>query len=322
MRMPHNKRIPKRDNVMSNINTPQRASGLGNNNVVGGMHDGVFGIVPNTGNTGITGTANHGPTMLRFGAVTQDWVSRVNTAGGSVSTSTMAAVNKWLMDLNAAGLYSKILRANLFCGNNLTACITPLINVQGGASDTNVNLIESDYSEALGLHGDGSTKYLKTGLSPTGPTIGIACYSRTAFNTSTRFFLACRDGGVTDAYRLGRTSATNMGTNLGGNANFASVAEDPTPAAFYVGSRVSSTDLQIYRNGVSLSTNATATVAGNPNQELYVFCQNSAGSPSGFLIGTIYLAGYAIDDGTMTTAQQATYYTIWQAFQTALGRQV
>ena len=102
------------------------------------------------------------------------WRRRVLDNGGSVSQQTMAAVDQFCRDIAAAGLRGRFYRLNLFCGTGLAAALVPLyvgerIGVpRGSGTDTNNNFVAGDYNEtgsSSGLTGNGSTKYLSTGLA-------------------------------------------------------------------------------------------------------------------------------------------------------------
>ena len=107
----------------------------------------------------------------------QSWINRVYANGGTVSTSTAAAVNTLCSSIDAAGIRDRFYRLNLFCGTGLSAALVPLYRGPslggtqfGNATDINTNFVSGDYVEAGatgGLQGNGSTKHLATGLPMT-----------------------------------------------------------------------------------------------------------------------------------------------------------
>jgi hypothetical protein len=107
-----------------------------------------------------------------------DWRTRVIANGGSVSGSTLKAVSDFCKAIDKAGIRDRFYRLNLFCGNAdsaLNAVRTPLYRAQsftasplGNATDENTGtFVQGDYAENNGLLGNGSTKYLSTGLPMT-----------------------------------------------------------------------------------------------------------------------------------------------------------
>ena len=112
-----------------------------------------------------------------------DWANRVRANSGSVSGTTLNAVSKFCASIASAGIRDRFYRLNLFCGTadaSLLAVRTPLYRgpslagtQYGNTLDTNFNFAITDYAETGtgagtgGLKGDGSTKYLATGLPMT-----------------------------------------------------------------------------------------------------------------------------------------------------------
>jgi hypothetical protein len=104
------------------------------------------------------------------------WRSAVVANGGSVSASTLKAVADFCKAIDAAGIRDRFYRLNLFAGTGLNACLVPLYRGQsrtgtqfGNTTDTNVGpFVSGDYAEtgaSGGLKGNGSSKYLDTGLA-------------------------------------------------------------------------------------------------------------------------------------------------------------
>lgn len=105
------------------------------------------------------------------------WRTAVTSNGGSVSGTTLSAVDKFCKAIDTAGIRDRFYRLNLFCGTGLSAALVPLYRgpsrtgtQHGNTTDTNNNFVSGDYAETGatgGLKGDGSTKYLATGLPMT-----------------------------------------------------------------------------------------------------------------------------------------------------------
>jgi hypothetical protein len=276
----------------------------------------------------------------------QSWITRVYNNGGTVSSTTAAAVNDFCNAIDAAGIRDRFYRLNLFCGGTsgtsagLAACLVPLYRgpavggtQYGGYIDTNSNFAVGDYAETGatgGLAGNGTSKYLATGLNPYD-----AGLSETDFHTSGYFretqntsgaFIGCvnssaqrgvvfhpayltfgmyvRFGGLTDSGIENGTLSSRNGHLLG--------VRRPGGAGFKDGANI---------NATSVTTGSVAWAASADSPSLYVFARNDVtASPS-----IAHYAGrsqaYSIGKG-MTDAQAAAYYTAMQAFQTALSRNV
>jgi hypothetical protein len=123
------------------------------------------------------------PRLLRprtggFHIDAEDWKSRVIAQGGSVSGTTMKAVSTFCKAIADAGIRDRFYRLNLICGGTsdglLIAPRVPLYRGPsrtgtqfGDAIDGNNAFVQADYAENNGLLGNGSTKYLSTGLEMT-----------------------------------------------------------------------------------------------------------------------------------------------------------
>jgi len=249
------------------------------------------------------------------------WQLRVLAAGGTVSQPTLRAASTMVRTLKTAGIWSRVSRLNLFAGDQLTACLVPLIVGAGNATDTNVNFVAGDYTEATGLSGDGATKYLDTGWAGYALTGGMSVYLRTALAAVGQRLIGARNVASTQIFTLGKSTGTETAA-VWGQASVLSQTETTGPA-FYHAKRAAPTDFSLYKNGSSIGSSAVSVTPASPGSGMYVFCGNN-GSNVAELPTTsgAKLAGYAIDDGTMSVADETTWNTAWQTFQAALGRAV
>lgn len=256
-----------------------------------------------------------GKLILLFGNSDADalaWRARVNAAGGSVSQATYSAVVKFSRSCKAAGIWDKLNRVNLFCGDQLTAALVPLKVGAGNATDTNVNFVSGDYTESAGLTGNGSSKYLATGVSDAvfGLTAHVAAYLRVVPSQVLAGIIG------SNATLLQRTTDPRTATRIGSASQEASINGAATPA-FLVGSRTSSTAIALYRNGTVLATNSNAVTDGTGGA-INVFARGS-GFNDRFENGT--LGAYSVGP-SLSNPEVAAYNTIMEAFQDALNRGV
>ena len=261
-----------------------------------------------------------------------DWVSRVTAAGGSVSSGTQAAVLTFCQSIYSAGLRSSFLRLNLFCGSNLAASLVPLFRassysgaVVGNASDTNVNFVSGDYSESTGLKGNGSSKYLNTGVTP------LLLPDRTSFhlagsgaefstNTNTATLVGTWDGTAAGLYTLESSilvsSSYFAAFRSGTTSSYPSVASSATESHL-VGTRTTRNAAALYRGGSSVSTNTTAVSPSITTRNFLVFASSTSTGVSNY--SPARMTSYSIGGG-LTAAQVSAYSTALIAFNTALGR--
>ena len=253
---------------------------------------------------------------------TTDWQTRVIANGGTVSAGTLSAVDTFIGTLKGAGLWTKLLRLNLFAGDQLAAALVPLVVGAGNSVDTNVNFVSGDYSQAMGLSGDGSTKYLNTGLALNSATGGLSAYVRATMAAQAGYLMGVSANAGADLYRMGKGAAGTFDMFWG--QSFAATKSETSIGGFYHGIRRGGSDMKWYRAGAQEAASVAAcTPAGLPTPALFIFARNNGSGVAGvFLESGLKVAGYAVDDGTMSVAQETTWNSAWQALQASLGRSV
>jgi hypothetical protein len=272
------------------------------------------------------------------------WAARVVANGGTVGTS-LAAVSKFCAAIASAGIRDRFFRLNLFCGSNLNAALVPLYRGPslggtqfGGATDTNNGPfvgVGTDYAETGatgGLTGNGSSKYLDTGLA-TG-TIGLSSghlsvyHSQASGLNQTRSWMSARDTSTASTAYLSNgffgTSAVFAAYSGVATANYNTGGSQTGAAGGHrLVSRTSVTALNNYYNAVSEGSSVadiTGSISGvSSTRPLFVFASNNQGSVEQYINGRImaYSAGLGLSQ-----SQAEAYYTAMLAFQTALGRNV
>jgi hypothetical protein len=278
------------------------------------------------------------PTVANADA--QDWIDRAYGNGGTVSATTAAAVNDFCTAIDAAALRDRFYRLNLFAGTGLNACLVPLYVgptsrgiKYGGATDTNWGpFVSGDYVEtgaSGGLTGNGTSKYLTTGLTPANlpdfSTGHLSVYSANAFGGSTIYALLSSLGaGYAENYAIeANRAAGGLYGAWGKGGTFSTLATQAQGAGngHTLIARTSSTDLSAYRNtsGTAIATSSTSVTPATSSSQWAVFAHGTGGSPLNYAAAR--LGGYSIG-ASMTGSQAAAFYTAMQAFQTAMGRNV
>jgi hypothetical protein len=224
---------------------------------------------------------------------------------------------------------------NLFCGNSdatLAAVRTPLFRGPslsgtqfGNSTDTNVLFVAGDYAETGsggGLTGNGTTKYLQTGLSSSAwITSGnvqshLAVYKRSSVNSGV--LLSARSGALGNTWELGAG-----GNVLGGTVGSFAI---PTPHDSFIGvARTTSTVIVAFRRTVLSAENAVGGTVTGTSIPFAVFARNDQATDTNAYSVNLFsnqtLAAYSIGAG-LSVAQLAAYDAAMQAFQVAMGRQV
>ncbi len=258
-----------------------------------------------------------------------DWVSRVVGNGGTVSASTQASACTFMAALNTASIRSKILRLNLYAGDQLAACLVPFIKDKGSTLDAIVvagtgSGVTPTYTEATGLVMVGNLAGVNGKIIDTGfvgntdwssdDNAGMGVYMRTKLTTTDVCMGDAGGGNVT--YLLpsyGGTTTYGAMYGVATQQNFA----DTNGLGHYMVVRRASNDMSLFRNGASQVT--TTTPGGNrpSGGSMWVHAYNAANPTCS---GRLF-AGYQITAG-LTASEVLALYNAVQAFQTSLSRNV
>jgi hypothetical protein len=247
------------------------------------------------------------------------WTVRAAANGGTISAATRAAVRSFLATSLALGVLPRLHRLNLFCGDNLAACLTPQVQGRGGAVDINANFIEANYTENLGLL-TGSGRWLNTGCAfPAGGMLGgVTMDCRSSITATNIHFFGATEG----AARCG-FNKTGVGSEQesiwGGVAGGTIATQSISFAGVWRATRKSATLNRISRDATIVTATAENTV-NLPTLPCYVFARNLNGSASGIVASGARWSGYAIDDGTIPDADELAWRQAWSAFRVAMGR--
>ena len=235
-----------------------------------------------------------------------------------------AAINNLVLDYKGLG------------PNNATAdlwtdsyAIYPMVG--GSASTCKGNLKDPrDLDAAFRLSFVGGWTFASTGVTGN----GVDAYANTFFNTNTNglqdtaglsFYSRTNIAGVTIV--MGNRSGSNFneispaygGTTCYGAINGAEDSyADTDSRGYYRSNRIVAGTFTMWKNGSKKKTSATAS-ATPPAYNLYIGAYNNAGTEQKF---SVKECAFSVIDKGLSDANAAIEYTIVQAFETALSRQV
>lgn len=267
-----------------------------------------------------------------------DWKNRVIANGGTVSGSTLAAVSKFCAAIDAAGIRSRFYRLNLFCGNSdgsLNAVRTPLYRgpsrtgtQYGGTTDVNVNFVQSDYSESVGLNANGtvgnSSKHLDTALAHNSlPSVATGHMSvfrgPQSTNGITTFGLIGTRISVSHIYEIRQTGG-DVARGLWGGVVNAQESSANTGRRLVLATRTATNNLTLYGNTTALATQSSSVTPAGVSDSFLVFHRRAGDgtipATEGF---PAVISAYSIGDG-MTAPDVAAYHSALTTFLAALGR--
>lgn len=253
------------------------------------------------------------------------WLSRGVGVGGTTNALDISNANTFITGLISAGLRSSIKRFNGYGGTNLSQCSVPLIADVGTPQDLFVAFVGADYSQATGLTGNGTSKYIRTGVIPStmltfnSNTFGV--YMRDGlFNGSTGNFIGASDASNTLRMRVPDDDTTVVLEFTSALALTAIAGAYTTPWRLIAGTRGSSASQLLYQQGVNVTFN-TGSSAGLalPTTEIYMFAWNNNGTPFGFHPNSE--GCYVIAD-LLTAPQHLTLSNLIQAYNAGYSRAV
>lgn len=271
------------------------------------------------------------PRATGFHPEAQAWRNAVIANGGTVSGSTLTAVNNFCRSIDAAGIRDRFVRLNLFCGSGLSAALVPLYRGQsrtgtkfGGTIDTNNNFVSGDYAEtgaSAGLQSNGSTKFLNTGvkandLSQTDRHLSCVADTST-FNLTSKYLLGMDN--------FGCGSNALWGILTGGAATnqimVRAQASVQNSSAFNVSGRAhllvsGNGSASVYNNGSFVLTGLPGAFTA-PALDIYTHALNRCGSAGDYT--SVLLQSYSIGLA-MTASQVTSLYDVMLTFRIALSR--
>jgi hypothetical protein len=239
------------------------------------------------------------------------------TASGITDPDVQGYLHNFYFDWKAAGLYAKTHAMYLLSNGSYASVKFNMVDPDDDNASFRLTENGTITYASSGVTSNGSTGYFNTHFSPnanlTANSAAIGFYSKT--NASTGL-----NGSVTGSNRF--VLAPKFGDGIGysqltSNAQFASVAVADSRGLF-TGSKVSSTDQKLYKNGSSIASNATSDNTTWATDNVYLLVRNNGGTPDNY--DTHKYTFVFITDGLSST-EVSDAYTIIQALMTNLGIQ-
>lgn len=245
-------------------------------------------------------------------------------AAGIVNGTQRDAINELVVDLKSENLWPKFSALYPFVGGTASSHSYNLINPSTFQITWNGTVTHN----SNGITGDGSTGYGDTGYNPVSESassmnFSLSVYTRgpTAANGTTRVDLSAQESNTkttTIGWLNGGTWAAGVVAAAAGSTSF--VPESNTTQREGLNSViVNGSVTQAYYNQGTLIGTRNKTDSGHPNYSIYVIAQNASGTAGAFSLKNVALS--AIGQGR-SDAEELSFATIVQKFQTALGRAV
>lgn len=251
----------------------------------------------------------------------QTFIDACHTAGHDLTANEQTYLNTLVVDLKAAGVWTKCIAIYPMVGGDAKSVVINLKN----PGTFNLTLLGSPTVDDNGIDFNGTTQYAKTGIIPSSHLslndVHIGVYIRekviaqqidigsgdTAKSTYLNI-LSCYNNGTNDRY----ISSLNQASGAGNVYLISDSRGD------WLAVRRASNDVEQYRNGASVDTDTGVSNALG-DYELYLGARNTDGSAANF---STRQQAFATVGTKLTDTEATNRYNAIQDFQTSLGRNI
>lgn len=271
--------------------------------------------------------ANYNPAPAGGGYDTdaQAYIDAVVAAGGTLDSSQQDAINTLYLDLKSNSLYTEMLYMYPFMGE--TAASHAVCGINPGNADYTLTWFENLTNDASHTAAGVNTQIVGTGYGTISATIAsihssvddvsLGAYVSTAttgdqaFVVSSTYFSAGND-----RYQLNIPYDSNRCYIGIGRSTFGLYNNGSAPVGMWVGSRINSTSLVLYKNGSSVTSNSTTNtgVLNSGSPELFSTSTDTASN------GFQGVCGFAFGGNGLDSTQVSNLQTVLSTFFTAIGR--
>ncbi len=248
------------------------------------------------------------PSASAYNPLTTAWIAQT----GETDPTIISALNTFEGGLITNSLTSKFNALYPFVGGDVTKHSYNFMNT----ATYQLTFTGGWTHSSTGALPNGTTGYANTGLTPSSiltlNDAHLSAYLRT--NTNAGLDIGAAIPGNT-AQLAGRLSGNYFG-NVHQSLN--STVANANSTGHYLASRTGATTNTGYKNGASILSSAVVSTT-RPSVSLYLGARNNNGTADNFSARELAMA--SIGSG-LTSGETSTLYTLIQAFQTSLSRQV
>ena len=246
------------------------------------------------------------PSGPSYGTLTTAWIA----ATGETDLTILGALNTLETDLTTYGLTAKMDALYPFVGGTAGKHSYNFMNT----AQYQLSFSGGWTHSSTGALSNGTNAFGNTNLSPNSVLLKDSNSHSAYIRNLPSQTIAYQGVGTPNWFISGKAFAA---VEYFANASSAITAtNDLKGLCAYT--RRSSSDIEMYKNGVSISTGTTSSL-NLPSNNFYLGAVNDNGTAS-YYIGSEY-AFFHLGDG-LTDTESANFYTAVQTFQTTLGRQV
>jgi hypothetical protein len=261
--------------------------------------------------TTVTGPTYDPDAQLFFNAQT--------AAGVTLTTTQMNAVNQWVVDSKAAGIWTKFKAIYPFVGSTATSQKFNLKNPLDTNAAFRLSFIGGGTHSANGYQPNGVNAYANTFLAPSAfysTNMHLSYYSRTSA-IGTVLDIGCSQiSGPTNYATFAPARVAVYGQTTNGTVNYLSQVNS---LGFFIAAKLTNSSRKVFRNGILNNSTVTTDSNNLPNTNAYIGAINDNGTAAYY--SSKQCAFASIGDG-LTDAEALAFYNAVQTFNTTLARQV
>ena len=255
-----------------------------------------------------------------YDADAQLFFNAQTAAGVTLTTTQMNAVNQWVVDAKAAGIWTKMKAIYPIVGGTATAHKFNLKNPLDTNAAFRLSFVGGWTHSSTGMTPNGVNAYADTFFAPNIETDGTShysFYSRTNVAASAVVF-GCNSVGPNYYYTtLNPRNLSNQCTNAI-NENTGEVFPNSSSLGLFTLNRQNANDYDVWINSTK-QINTTKLALGRSAFKIYLGALNGAGTASNFSTNecAFFTAGLPLTD-----AEALALYNAVNTFQVTLGRNV
>jgi|694.fasta_scaffold70036_7 hypothetical protein len=246
-------------------------------------------------------------------------------AAGITNATQQSAINTLVVDLKAYGIWTKMKAIYPFVGGTASTHKWNLKDPRDLNAAFRLVFSGGWTHSSTGALPNGTNAYADTKLTPNSSlslnNTSVSYYSRTDNTTGIddlsvvtnevdpsdpsrlRLIINLSGSLIVDHYAVGQRISISNSNSIG----------------FYQSIRISSTDLKVYKNSSEFGSRTTTNTGTLPTSSLYLGAANR--NSSSIFFSNRQCAFASIGDG-LTDTEAANFYTVVQAYQTTLSRNV
>lgn len=242
------------------------------------------------------------------------YMAAVLSAGGTLSSTISAATETLFTSLVSAGLWDKIQQFYPLLGGTGPGCA-----IEGKTATTNITWNGGMTFSSSGAKSNGTNAYGNIGYNDLSLSnlddFHLSFYSNESLAQSDQITIGVSNGTDRTSLYIYDTS-NDSGMVVHSSLGYAVDTNDTTSLGYYIGQRDSSTNTELWKNGVKEASSLNSS-SNRINGNYFVFARNNSGTPGNY---TPRRSAFITLGRKLSAANIASLQSAVHTFNTTLGR--